>query len=146
MTTSPFVGANVALIRQGQVLCYLRDEKPGLVFSGLWDLPGGGSEGAESPETCVLRELHEEFGLSFRPNRLTWRRDYASFKPPGSRAWFFAGKITSAEIAAIRFGDEGQYWRMMPVAAFIHHPHAIRHLQSRLALFWAETEATDLAI
>ncbi len=133
-----FVGANVALIRDGAVLCYLRDDVPGLVFAGLWDLPGGGREADESPQDCALRELHEEFGLVLPPARLIWGRDYASVSPPGSRAWLFGGVISEAEIAGVRFGSEGQYWRMLPLAAFLAEGRAIAHLQDRLRLFLPE--------
>ena len=49
--------------------------------------------------------------------------------------WFMAGEIAPAQIAAIRFGDEGQRWQMMPVAQFIHHPQGIEHLRRRVAEF-----------
>jgi 8-oxo-dGTP diphosphatase len=62
---------------------------------------------------------------------------------------FFAGRISRAEIARIRFGDEGQYWRMMPVAAFISHPQAVPELQRRVRVAlgdWAQAGAiADLA-
>ena len=47
---------------------------------------------------------------------------------------FFAGRITPAEIAAIPFGDEGQHWHMMPIAAFLTDPRAIPELQRRTRL------------
>ena len=57
MSGGPFAGAKVALICGGDVLTYLRDDRPELPFPGCWDLPGGGREGEESAEACVLREL-----------------------------------------------------------------------------------------
>ena len=133
-----FTGAKFALIHQTHILTYLRDDKPGLNWANMWDLPGGGREGEESPETCVLRELHEEFGLTLPPARLLWRREYPSMIDPSRRSHFFAGHITALEIAAIRFGDEGQHWQMMPIATFLTHPTAIPELQSRTltALGW----------
>ena len=59
-----FVGCKLALIHGAHILTYLRDDKPGLHWANMWDLPGGGREGDETPEACVLRELHEEFGLT----------------------------------------------------------------------------------
>ena len=59
-----------------------------------------------------------------------------------SRAsWFFAGVISSAEIAAISFGDEGQYWQMMDVAAFLAHPKAVGELQRRAGIALTETRS-----
>lgn len=136
MTTEPlFAGAKLALVGDGQVLTYLRDEWAGLPFPGHWDFPGGGREGAESAEDCVLRELHEEFGLILPPDRLIWRRDYVSDHLDGARVAFFGGHISAAEIAAIVFGDEGQFWQMMAVEAFLAHDKAITHLQTRLRDF-----------
>jgi len=65
-----FVGAKAALICGDRVLTYLRDDKPGLPWRGMWDLPGGGREGDETAEACLLREVEEEFGLRLLPDRL----------------------------------------------------------------------------
>lgn len=48
-TLSPFSGAKIALLCDGQLLTYQRDDKPGIPWPGLWDLPGGGRESDESP-------------------------------------------------------------------------------------------------
>lgn len=126
-----FDGAKIALLHDGQILTYRRDLLPGLPFPGHWDLPGGGRDGAESPADCVLRETAEEFGLRLPPERLRWHRIY-----PGGRGLpvhFFAGHLTAAEIAAIRFGDEGLEWRLMPAAEFLAHPFAIPAFCPRVA-------------
>ena len=129
---SAFHGAKIALLYEGCVLTYLRDNRPGLPWPGHWDLPGGGREGAESPQACVLRELAEEFGLILPASRLLWSRRYDTGR---GRAHFFGGDLSAGEIAAIRFGVEGQYWRMMPVAEFMAHPQAIPQFRARLGDF-----------
>jgi 8-oxo-dGTP diphosphatase len=129
-----FVGAKVALLNEGRVLAYLRDDLPDLRWPGLWDLPGGGREGAESPEACALREIEEEFGLRFGPERLLRGWQVPAMLTPERSAWFFTGTITKEEIAAIRFGDEGQFWEMMPLMDFLIHPMGIPPLQDRLAM------------
>lgn len=126
-----FVGCKLALCLDGHLLTYLRDDKPGLAWPNQWDLPGGGREGDETPQACVLRELNEEFGLNLPPARLLWQREYPSITDPTRRSHFFAGRITEAEVAAIRFGDEGQHWQMMPLPEWLAHPQAVRELQSR---------------
>lgn len=97
----------------------------------MWDLPGGGREGLETPEGCGLRELHEEFGLILPASRLLWGATWPAMSDAQQTSWFFAGLITPEEIAAIRFGDEGQFWQMMPVRTFLTHPNSIPALQDR---------------
>ncbi len=127
-----FHGAKLVLTQGGRLLTYLRDDRPGLPFPDHWDLPGGGREGGESPLRCALRELHEEFGLCLPPSRLTGRA-FASRQFPGRRSWLFAGTLTAADVAGIRFGDEGREWRMMPLADFVSHPRAIPQFRDLVA-------------
>jgi len=136
-----FVGAKVALVCGGSLLTYLRDDHDGLPWRNAWDLPGGGREGAETPEDCLLREVQEEFGLILPPARLIWRRVWPSMTDPARPSVFFAGRITDAEIAAIRFGSEGQRWQMMAVAAFLAHPAGVPEMQRRAGIAVAELGA-----
>lgn len=130
----PFVGAKLALVTGDRILTYLRDDIAQIPWPNMWDLPGGGREGAETPAACVLRELREEFGLVLPESRLIWRRELPSLLDPDKPSWFFAGRLAEEEIAAIRFGDEGQFWRMMPVPSFLAHPEAVPALQARTRL------------
>lgn len=131
-----FVGAKAAFFCGDAVLAYLRDDRPGLGWPGLWDLPGGGREGDETAEACLLRELHEEFGLRLAPERLVWGRVFPSIADPARRSVFFAGWLTRAEVGLIRFGDEGQGWELMPRARWLTRPDAVAELQRRTALAW----------
>jgi 8-oxo-dGTP diphosphatase len=52
----------VALIdRDGRVLLAQRPE--GKSMAGLWEFPGGKVEPGETPESALVRELHEELGI-----------------------------------------------------------------------------------
>ena len=146
MTLEPFNGAKLALLCDDQLLVYQRDDKPDIPWPGLWDLPGGGREDGETPERCALRELYEEFGLMLEESRLTWGRCYPPRQPGYLPSWLFAGELHPADIAAIRFGDEGQHWQLMRLADFLAHPQGVPHLQTRLRDYLdARPTAPDLS-
>ena len=129
-----FIGAKAALFCGTGVLTYLRDDTCGLPWPAHWDLPGGGREGAETAVECLLREVHEEFGLHLTPARLTWQAAFPALHTPGRMAMFFAGQLQPSDLAAIRFGQEGQGWHLMPLADWLAHPRAVPDLQRRTAL------------
>jgi 8-oxo-dGTP diphosphatase len=53
----------VALIDvDGRVLLAQRPQ--GKPMAGLWEFPGGKVENGETPETALIRELHEELGIN----------------------------------------------------------------------------------
>ncbi len=122
--STDFAATKLLLMRGGEMLTHLRDEIDSIPYPGHWDLPGGGREGDETPMECGLRELFEEYSLTLPPERLT-ARAFPSMSRPGLFSWLLVGAITEAEIAAIRFGDEGQEWRMMPVADYLAHPRSV---------------------
>ena len=128
---SDFSGTKIALLYEEQVVAYLRDDKPGIPFPGMWDLPGGGREGGEAPIDCGVRKVEEEFGLSLRASDVLVIERHAG-KDGGRDTYFCAMRIGADELARIRFGNEGQYWTMMPVRDFVHHENAVPHLRSRL--------------
>ena len=129
-----FVGCKIALFHQGQILTYLRDDKPGLPWAGCWDLPGGAREASETAEQCLFREVEEEFGLTLGPAHLAWRAVFPAMLSPDRPACFYAGHLSATEVQAIRFGDEGQEWRLMPLADWLAHGKAVPEMQRRTAL------------
>lgn len=125
----PFKGTKLALFL-GPYLCVtLRDQKPGIPYPGLWDFPGGGREGDESPAECTLRETREEIGICLEPEALIWAR---GFEAKGERGWLFVARLPFAAVGAVRFGEEGQGWRLMRPSDFVTHPYTIPPLRERL--------------
>jgi len=54
---------------QGRVLLAQRPADKPMPY--LWEFPGGKLERDESPENALVRELHEEMGLTVLPSHLT---------------------------------------------------------------------------
>lgn len=48
---------------KGEILLYLRDNKPDIPFPNHWDLIGGHVEEGETPEEALLREVKEELDI-----------------------------------------------------------------------------------
>jgi 8-oxo-dGTP diphosphatase len=126
-----FVGAKAAFFCGPLILTYLRDDFDGLPWRGLWDLPGGGREGNETPEACLLRELDEEFGLVLPPERLIYRAILPSITDPLRQSVFFGGHLARDDVSAIHFGTEGQRWQMMDTETFLTHQLVVPQMQSR---------------
>lgn len=124
------MGSKLALFVGAELLVLQRDDTPGLLWPGYWDLAGGGREGGETPLGCALRELREEFGLRIPASSVTWGRAYTN--TIGRSVWFFVGAVPSSARADIQFGNEGQGWDLMPVPAFLAHDRAVPQFQQRL--------------
>lgn len=57
-----FVTAAAMVDRDGRVL--VQQRPPGTAMAGLWEFPGGKVEPGETPEAALVRELHEELGIT----------------------------------------------------------------------------------
>ncbi|MBF6424033.1 NUDIX domain-containing protein [Nocardia cyriacigeorgica] len=51
-----------------EVLMYLRDDKPDILYPNMWSLLGGMIEAGETPAECVVREIEEEIGVQLDPD------------------------------------------------------------------------------
>ncbi len=131
-----FRGAKLALFVGSKLAVIMRDDRPGLVWAGHLDLPGGGREGRETPEACALRETREELGITLSDQDLVWKRCFRA--STGEPVWFFAAHLPEARAAEIRLGDEGQYWQLMPAQAYFDHPRAIPHFAARVKMYLAQ--------
>ena len=51
---------------KGELLLYLRDDKPDIPFPDHWDLIGGHVEEGETPEEALVREVKEELDIDLK--------------------------------------------------------------------------------
>ncbi len=135
MSATDFSGAKLMLLCGCNLLVYLRDNRDDIPFPGKWDLPGGGREGDETPEQCAARELKEEFNLDLDSAAIIWSRRYPSWRAGDADSWFFAANMDARDLERVRFGNEGQYWRLMQIAEFLASPDAISHHCERVRDF-----------
>lgn len=135
--SDPFHGAKLAILVGNQIVTILRDDTPSIPWPAHWDLPGGGREGTESPAECVLRELREELGLVWRVEDLQW-----SIRSPNDQGhvWFFVTERPAFDPAEVRFGNEGQEWRLAPIDWFMQEAKTLPPHRERLALYLEERD------
>ncbi|MCX7302682.1 MAG: NUDIX hydrolase [Rhodobacterales bacterium] len=133
-----FHGAKAAILIGDDLLVTLRDDRPDIPYPNLWDLPGGGREGNETPEQTVLREICEEVGLTIPEHNIIWRRAFPSHTGEHDPGWFFVIRLPATAAADIVFGDEGQGWRLIALDAYLSQTDAIPFLQHRLRIWLTE--------
>jgi 8-oxo-dGTP diphosphatase len=89
---------------RGEVLLLLRDNKPGIPYPNMWDLPGGHMEAGESPSECICREMREELpGLDLGNFRM-----YEVMEFPHQTNYLFWTRIHVSEEVLNRILCEGQ--------------------------------------
>ena len=128
-----FSGCKIALICDDKLLTILRDDISTIPWPNMWELPGGGREGEETPFECVQREVFEELGLKLEEADILWVKDYQGMLGSDKTSIFMVGTITQEEFAGIVFGDEGQAYQMMAVSQFLSDKKVIPQLQDRLS-------------
>jgi mutator protein MutT len=64
---TPLVGVGAIIIEDGRVLLVKRGHAP---LQGKWSIPGGVLEVGETLRKAVVREAHEETGLTIEPGEL----------------------------------------------------------------------------
>ena len=134
-----FTGCKIALICDGRILTILRDDKPTIPWPNLWELPGGGREGDESPFECAAREVHEELGIHLNEDCLLWGKIYPSVIFEGKQSVFMVGQLRQEQFDNITFGDEGQGYKLMPIEEFLKSKQAVPQLQGRLRDYLEES-------
>ena len=128
-----FSGCKIALFCDDRILTILRDDISTIPWPNMWELPGGGREGEETPFECVQREVLEELGLKLEEADIVWAKEYQGMLDPDKTSIFMVGAITQEECASIVFGSEGQAYQMMDIRQFLADKKVIPQLQDRLS-------------
>ena len=129
---SDFTGSKIALICGDKVLTILRDDKDDIPCPNMWELPGGGREGDESPFECAAREVYEELGIHLNEDCLLWGKIYPSVIFEGKQSVFMVGQLRQEQFDNITFGDEGQAYKLMSIEEFLSSSQVVPQLQERL--------------
>lgn len=127
-----FTGCKIALICDGRILTILRDDKPTIPWPNLWELPGGGREGNESPFECVSREVYEELSIQLLKDDIVWSWIYPSMLDENKNSVFLVGKLTQEQFDSIVFGDEGQGYKLVRLEEFLASDRVVPQLQERV--------------
>lgn len=136
---SDFTGSKIALICGDKVLTILRDDKENIPCPNMWEFPGGGREGNESPFECAAREVYEELSIHLTEDCLLWSKVYPSMLFADKQSVFLVGQLTQNQFDSIVFGDEGQAYRLMPIEEFLKSKQAVPQLQGRLRDYLEES-------
>lgn len=137
---SDFTGCKIALFCEDRVLTILRDCKENIPWPNMWELPGGGREGDESPFECAAREVYEELGIHLTEDCLLWSKVYPSMLFEGKESVFLVGKLAQEQFDSIVFGDEGQGYRMMSTDEFFGSDKVVPQLQERVRDYLEEVK------
>ena len=84
----------------GKTLMVHRNKKHNDIHAGKWNGLGGKFEPGETPEECVIREVHEESGLSIREPKLCGLLIFPNFKGDDWYVFVFTATEFSGKLLA----------------------------------------------
>lgn len=127
-----FTGCKIALFCGDKLLTILRDDKENIPWPNMWELPGGGREGDESPFECAAREVYEELSIQLSKEDIVWSWIYPSMLDENKNSVFLVGQLTKEQFDSIVFGDEGQSYKLVSLEEFLTSDRVIPQLQERV--------------
>ncbi len=140
MNELTFQGVKVALINKDKVLTILRDNKPDIPYPNMWDLAGGGRENEESPYETMRREVREELNIDIPESNVVWVKYYDSITKPGKKSVFMVAGISDSQIESIKFGEEGQGYKMVSFKDFLDDKNVIEQIRNRFEDYLNENQ------
>ena len=133
-----FTGCKIALICDRQILTILRDDKEDIPWPNMWELPGGGREGNETPFECVAREVYEELSIQLSKADVIWFQIYPMLDG-NKKSVFLVGRLTQEQFESIIFGDEGQGYKLVSFEEFLTSDRVVPQLQERVRDYMEES-------
>ena len=134
-----FTGCKITLIYRDKILTILRDDKETIPYPNMWDLPGGGREGNETPFECVAREVYEELSIQLSKADVIWFQIYPSMLDGNKKSVFLVGRLTQEQFESIIFGDEGQGYKLVSFEEFLTSDRVVPQLQERVRDYMEES-------
>jgi 8-oxo-dGTP diphosphatase len=96
---------------KGEILLYLRDNKPGIPFPNHWDLIGGHMEEGETPEQALIREVKEELDIDLKEYRFYKKYECLTGDAYENIKYIFSGRINiPVEKITLLEGERPQYF------------------------------------
>lgn len=94
---------------KGEILLYMRDNKPGIPFPHHWDLFGGHVEDGETPEEALVREVKEELNYDLKDYKFFKKYECYEGDAYPNIKYIYHGKVNRPveEITLL----EGEYFR-----------------------------------
>lgn len=83
------------------------------------DVPGGRTQGEETPFETWKREVKEEFNLDVDRDAIVWSRKYDLEDRPDQSVYFNVSVFPESSLKDVQLGDEGIEWILMTAEEFL---------------------------
>ncbi len=118
---------------QNNILCQLRDDKPGIQFPGFWTCsPGGHIEPGETPNQAIIRELHEEFEIKVENLKRLMVINESQEGLAGTYHAFTASLISPMDQLKCNEGQRACFYSPEEVLKLRLHPVSLKFFQEYL--------------
>jgi len=115
----PSAISSKGLVYIGDKLLIYRRDNEAPTHPLFLDVPGGRTEGAESPFETWKREVKEEFNLDVTREGIVWSRKYNLEDKPGKSVYFNVSIFPESSIDDVQLGGEGIEWMLMTPEEFL---------------------------
>ncbi|HRY82481.1 MAG TPA: NUDIX domain-containing protein [Candidatus Moranbacteria bacterium] len=96
---------------KGEILLYLRDNKPNIPFPHHWDLFGGYVEEGETPEEALIREVKEELNFDLKEYKFFKKYECLEGDAHQNEKYVYIGKINlPLEKITLQEGERLQFF------------------------------------